>query len=420
MELTESLSAFPVLSLSLKLIPRQTLQLPRFNKGNTLRGAFGMAFRKLVCVPQCKGSRQCPLAGQCPYQYIFEPGPPADANRLSKNQDIPRPFVFRPPTMMNRKSENICEHSSTQAGGFDLDERATYLPGEPLEFALILLGRAVDYLPYFVLAFREIARQGFGLNRALCELSEVRAVRIYESRSVVASAAWPATAASRIESETHTRCTAGHEDQESDAPSPEGDLVYSEQDQVFHQPRIPTLADWVAARLAELSPGAGELPGKSLCIRFVTPTWIKCDGQIVRQPEFHHLFKRLRDRLNSLSTFYGPGPIDADYKALGELAEKAKTVHSNVRWVERFRTSSKTHQRHELSGFTGSCIYEFPGVAYCLPSGGGPPRLNPVISEIDHADTFGQVLPWLLAGEICHVGKHAAWGNGWYEIRWIG
>ncbi len=34
------------------------------------------------------------------------------------------------------------------------------------DFALSLMGKAVDFLPYFILAFREVAREGIGLNRA--------------------------------------------------------------------------------------------------------------------------------------------------------------------------------------------------------------------------------------------------------------
>ena len=73
------------------------LKLPAGNQGNTLRGAFGGAFRRLVCIPQCRDARRCPLDGTCPYRVIFEPAPPPGADRLSKNQDIPRPFIFRPP-----------------------------------------------------------------------------------------------------------------------------------------------------------------------------------------------------------------------------------------------------------------------------------------------------------------------------------
>jgi hypothetical protein len=29
-------------------------------------------------------------------------------------------------------------------------------------------------------------------------------------------------------------------------------------------------------------------------------------------------------------------------------------------------------------------------------------------------------LPWLAVGELVHVGKHAAWGNGWIGVHGIG
>jgi hypothetical protein len=59
--------------------------------------------------------------------------------------------------------------------------------------------------------------------------------------------------------------------------------------------------------------------------------------------------------------------------------------------VERFRTSSKTRQGHELSSFVGSVTYDLcPDTC----------NLAPVF------------LPCLALGELVHVGKHAAWGNG--------
>jgi hypothetical protein len=30
---------------------------------------------------------------------------------------------------------------------------------------------------------------------------------------------------------------------------------------------------------------------------------------------------------------------------------------------------------------------------------------------------LAELLPWLLVGELVHVGKHTAWGNGWIELR---
>jgi hypothetical protein len=143
MNIEQTLSGFPVLPLVLTVSSRETLKLPAFNKGNSLWGAFGIAFRCLVCVPDCRDAHRCPLGETCPYKLIFEPSPPPGSDRLSQNRDIPRPFVFRPP----------------------LDSQTTYEVGKRFEFGLILLGTAVSYLPYFVLAFREVMAQGFGLNR---------------------------------------------------------------------------------------------------------------------------------------------------------------------------------------------------------------------------------------------------------------
>src|ERR1700757_3285070 len=134
------------------LVPREIMFVPAVNKANMLRGAFGHSFRKLCCVPQCTNARECPLASSCPYKVIFEPSPPADADRLRRNQDVPRPFIFR---------ANVD------------DTKTKFLPGEKFQFSLVLIGRALDHLPYFVLSFRDLAAQGIGLNRARCELQLV-------------------------------------------------------------------------------------------------------------------------------------------------------------------------------------------------------------------------------------------------------
>src|SRR5947209_6883724 len=134
------------------LKPRETLFVPAVNKTNMLRGAFGTAFRRLCCIPQCRNAHECPLATACPYKQVFEPSPPPDSDRLSKSQDVPRPFIFRAPA----------------------DTKTKFLPGEEFAFELVLIGRAIDFLPYFVLSFRELAAQGLGLNRARCELQQVK------------------------------------------------------------------------------------------------------------------------------------------------------------------------------------------------------------------------------------------------------
>ncbi len=315
-----------------RLVPEQPLEVPALNKGNMLRGGFGHSFRKLCCIPECKDARFCPLAAICPYKVVFEPSPPAGSERLAKNQDIPRPFVFRAP------------HTN----------QTRFQKGEAFEFGLVLIGRAVDYLPYFVLSFRELANEGLGLNRAKCALERV------EQRRTSANGLGRATG--------------------------EGRLVYSKDSGVFHSTENEGVDSYVNSRLRELSSPNGDQSRQNVTIRFLTPTFLKANGEVIRRPEFHHLFKRLRDRINALCTFFEDGALDLDFRGLGERAATVRTVSARTDWVERFRTSSKTRQQHELSGFVGEATY------------GG---------------ALNEFLPWLALGEVLHVGKHTAWGNGW-------
>src|SRR5882672_2487759 len=136
------------------LRPEEPLEMPPFNKGATIRGGFGTAFRRLVCIDLNLDCARCELRYTCPYTKVFKPFVPPEAERLSKNQDIPRPFVVKPP----------------------LERKTSYQVGEPLVFDFVVVGEAMDYLPYFIVAFRELGQGGFGLNRARCTLSSLEAL----------------------------------------------------------------------------------------------------------------------------------------------------------------------------------------------------------------------------------------------------
>jgi CRISPR-associated endoribonuclease Cas6 len=310
--------SLPIGLFRFTIAPLQPLVVPALNKANMLRGGFGHAFRRLCCVPKCKDSKTCPLETSCPYKAVFEPSPPPGADRLSKNQDIPRPFVFRAP--------------QTQQTHFE--------PGQRFEFGLVLIGRAHDFLPYFVLSFRELAAEGLGLNRAKCNLERVEQIKYCPN-------------------------AAGLQDCQI-AP------IYAAEDQLFRATKLLSADDWIKSRLGNcLRDGEGVV--QRITIRFLTPTFLRTDGEVIRRPDFHHVFKRVRDRINALSTFFGDGPIDMDFHELGKRAEEVRTMSCDVKWIQRYRTSSKTQQRHELSGFAGEASYE-----------GG----------------LTELLPWLLLGEL--------------------
>ena len=433
------------------IAPLEPLAVPAVNKANMLRGGFGHAFRRLCCVPQCGDAKACPLENSCPYKAVFEPSPPPGADRLSKNQDIPRPFVFRAPqdVAAGFSPAHATPSPATAGPGQAVDvgfrpagaapksgATTRYEPGERFEFGLVLIGRALDFLPYFVLSFRELAQEGLGLNRAKCSLERVEELKppLPEDSQLGEGAEEPQSSRTRLGGSpapspcnltpvpyslspvpsnlfpvpSHLLPVPYHQSPVPSNLSPATSWVYSCEDQLFRATGSCSADQWIKTRLrmlgnsssslfpvtCSLSPGPVTRHSSLVTVSFLTPTFLRADGEVVRRSEFHHVFKRLRDRINALNTFFGGGPLDVDFRGLGERAEKVRTVSARTDWVERFRTSSKTHQRHELSGFVGECTYDFSSV---------DGNLSPVTCSL--APDF---MPWLALGELLHVGKHTA------------
>ncbi|MEX0806087.1 MAG: CRISPR system precrRNA processing endoribonuclease RAMP protein Cas6 [Candidatus Binatia bacterium] len=133
------------------LEPKASLHMPAYNKGNVIRGGFGGTFRRIVCHANCREPETCELRNVCPYTAVFHPFVPEGSEKVSKNRDIPRPFVIKPP----------------------LETKETYLPGERLSFDMVLVGKVKGYLPYFIVTFKELSQAGLGRGRAPMELVSV-------------------------------------------------------------------------------------------------------------------------------------------------------------------------------------------------------------------------------------------------------
>ena len=326
-----------------RLSPVQPLSMPARNKSNVLRGAFGTMLRRLCCHPQCPGARQCELRAACPYARVFEPAPAPGAPALSNYEAIPRPFVIRPPL-------------AAAGDVIKVDPKNRYEPGEELEFGLILVGRIVEFLPYFVLTFERLGEEGLGPNRARCRLERVEQV------SFPPSAFWlPPSVPSE--------------------PPPV--VVFDGASRVMRSPTAHSAMGNSALRA----------PRSALAVRFLTPTHLVFEEKVVREPEFHHLVRRLRDRLNALATFYCDGPLELDFKGLGERARAVRCTRRDLQWEARERRSARTGRRHDIGGFVGECAF-----------------------AADGEDGLAEFLPLLELGQYLHVGKHTAWGNGWYLI----
>jgi hypothetical protein len=132
---------------------------------------------------------------------------------------------------------------------------------------------------------------------------------------------------------------------------------------------------------------ASPEPARSLIVRFVTATELK--GAAVGDPAaFSVLFGRIRDRVATLRRLYGAGPLEADFRGLGERARSIRTVRANLTERRVLRRSSRTGEVHGIGGFEGLAEY---------------------------AGDLDEFAPWLRAACWTGVGRHTVWGNGEIE-----
>lgn len=141
---------------------------------------------------------------------------------------------------------------------------------------------------------------------------------------------------------------------------------------------------WPAGNRVVLDLAKREAAVARVKVEFLSPTKLRGEDGL----EFGPLLARLRDRISSLRGLYGEGPLDLDFRGMGERARLVRTVRQQVIEVEQNRFSRSTGQRHSIGGFVGEAEYE---------------------------GDLAEFVPFLDAGAWTGVGRHTAWGNG--EIR---
>jgi len=134
-------------------------------------------------------------------------------------------------------------------------------------------------------------------------------------------------------------------------------------------------------------PDGGMAEGvQRLRIRFLTPAELKG----THEPEFGPLLARIRDRISTLRGLYGAGPLDLDFRAFGERADRVSMTRRELQTVEEERVSKRTGQRHAIGGFTGFAEYEGP---------------------------VAEFLPYLEAARWTGVGRQTVWGKGEIDVE---
>ena len=233
--------------------------------------------------PVCDG---CLLLHRCPYPYIFETPPPLHLPEVLQKRfrQAPRPYIFEVPLV--------------------------YRGEETLELGLVLVGRALDFLPYFLYVVQETGKSGLG-----------RAHVPYHLRIV------------------------------TDGSHPDGPVIFQAEAGIVRD-------DVLAITLADLQfPGDAEV--HQVTLELLTPLRVKKYGDYQASGarlEFAPLIDLLLGRIEALSLFHC-GDAWAPNPALREAARSVQVVAKHLALQRLERYSNRQHQKLPLHGVIGTLSF---------------------------------------------------------------
>lgn len=297
--------------------------------GPALRGALFESLRDNlnVCfnkhLPTCQ---PCDLRQVCPLSGLLATVDDASPRGL----DVPRPMTIQPP----------------------LDGRRVYRPGDRINFGVTLFGEGSRYVPYLVLAARELERSGLGLYLD----PRRRASRRAGVRLGAVEAVHPMTG--------------------------QRQLVCAPAESTVRPCDLRVTFDDVGRR-------AGELSGAEIALEFLTPTRLIDAGRVAPPARFEALVARLLDRIAALTSHYAAGISGVDTLALVDHARTIEVADDRTCWIDLESRSSRTGRWNPVGGYVGRITYR---------------------------GDLSPLLPSLVWGTLTHIGKSATRGNGWYRI----
>lgn len=355
------LETFRIAKFRFTVCAREQIRLPYY-KGAVFRGGFGYAFKKVVCVVKGKPCDACLLKQKCIYSYIFETPPPDDTEILRLYPKVPHPFVIEPP----------------------VTEKQAFAPGESFSFHLLLIGNAIDYLPYFIYTFTELGKQGIGQGRGRYDLVQVEGIgldgaaeEIYTNKTQTLTNHYPIIQAYQLDRQRPVADTFPPEWKHFAVNARTNDESVTEN-------RTATSS---YKERKDLAPEENRRNTTTISLK--TPLRIRFDGQITDKLEFHVLLRNLLRRISSLSYFHCSKRLDVDFKGLIEKAVTVKQAQSDIRWYDWKRYSTRQEEWMSLGGIIGSVLYE---------------------------GDMSDFMALLRLGEYVHVGKGTSFGLGKYEM----
>lgn len=320
---------------------------------NALRGpknnpALGFCTQRHL--PTCA---DCALVAACPVAALVSTMDP----NAERGRDLPRPYTIEPP----------------------LNGPFRYKPGDTLTFGLTLFGNALNLFPYVVMALNQAGPYGLGKKlppptgkkhsqRGRFTMQSAKAINLLTGE------------VQEILEQGNTMV------QQPDIP-------------VTHNQVLETGRRFLTTITAHSTNGyngpAAYQHGQNgdpveISLHFKTPARIIVGKKLLKTPHFEPIFHRLLDRLLLLEKSYGaPGREPApDKNRLLAAACRVELVDYQTRWEEVWSYSARQGKRTPIGGLLGRAVYRAPRHVWQL------------------------LLPYLLWGQITHVGKNAVKGDG--------
>lgn len=260
----------------------------------TLRGGIGIAFKRLVCLqPKIEYCRDCALVNTCAFPAVFETPIPPELENLPHLQEV-SPYVIR----SGRALQPAGARSSPMAAA---------------SFQIVLFGRAISFLPYFVIAIRQMGeRHGFGQRRA----------RFLLHRAI------------------------------DDTPGFAPRLLYqADRNEVNLETHSTTLDRLVHG----LPPPEESVSAVNVVLN--TPLRLKVAGKISARPAFTDFTAALLRRLSQLIAVHEQSQIHFDERAILEAAQAVELAEHALEAAPWSRFSSRQQQRIWMGGVIGELVY---------------------------------------------------------------
>lgn len=223
----------------------------------------------------------CALKEKCLYVALFEPSPLRHFPNAAKFRQAPRPYILNPP----------------------LTTRQTFWPGETLDFDLVLIGPAIEALPYFVYVMEIMGQRGLGRERGGYQL-----VQVDQLNGALPTALYEGTRRALV------------------TPRPE------------------------SGPAAEIDDGTLT----SVAIHFLTPLRLKDKGDLVTRITFPLFFDRLVQRLSLLTGFYGNPSRLPDFPSILARAGDVAVSANGLQWFDWERYSRRQDGVMKFGGLRGS------------------------------------------------------------------